>query len=150
MQSDIVIVPVIFGVFGWIVWTITTNIRQAKTARIVAELHGKVLEKCSASQELMTYVQSDAGKRFLESAATGQANPMARILNAVQAGTILALLGGAFITVSNLHHDVDAREAFVTSGYLVLSLGLGFLVSAAISYFLCKSWGILQPADSRL
>jgi hypothetical protein len=150
MQPEVVIVPVIFGVFGWMVWTITTNIRQAKTARIVAELHGKVLDKCSANQELMSYVQSDAGRRFLESAATSQANPTARILNAVQAGTILSLVGGAFITVSNLHHEIEAREAFVTSGYLVLALGLGFLVSAAISYFLCKSWGLLTQVESKI
>ena len=75
MESEIVIVPVIFGAFSFVVWTITTNIRRAKTARIVADLHGKVLEKCAGSQELMGYVQSDAGRRFLESAASGQANP---------------------------------------------------------------------------
>jgi hypothetical protein len=149
MESEIVIVPVIFGAFSFVVWTIATNIRRAKTARIVADLHGKVLEKCSASQELMGYVQSDAGRRFLESAASGQANPSARILSAVQAGTILALLGGAFVAVSNLHHDVDAKELLVTFGYLVTALGLGFLVSAAISYFLCKSWGLLAQAEAK-
>jgi hypothetical protein len=149
MESEIVIVPVIFGAFSFVVWTIATNIRRAKTARIVADLHGKVLEKCSASQELMGYVQSDAGRRFLESAASGQANPSARILSAVQAGTILALLGGAFVAVSNLHHDVDAKELLVTFGYLVTALGFGFLVSAAISYFLCKSWGLLAQAEAK-
>ena len=149
MESEIVIVPVIFGAFSFVVWTIATNIRRAKTARIVADLHGKVLEKCSASQELMGYVQSDAGRRFLESAASGQENPSARILSAVQAGTILALLGGAFVAVSNLHHDVDAKELLVTFGYLVTALGLGFLVSAAISYFLCKSWGLLAQAEAK-
>jgi hypothetical protein len=149
MESEIVIVPVVFGAFSFVVWTITTNIRRAKTARIVADLHGKVLEKCSASQELMGYVQSDAGRRFLESAASGQANPSARILSAVQAGTILALLGVAFIAVSNMHHDLDVRELLVTFGYLVTALGLGFLVSAAISYFLCKSWGLLAQVEAK-
>jgi len=139
---------VIFGAFSFVVWTITTNIRRAKTARIVADLHGKVLEKCAGSQELMGYVQSDAGRRFLESAASGQANPAGRILNAVQAGTILALLGGGFIVSSRLNRDLDS--IFVTFGFLVMALGLGFLVSAAISYFLCKSWGLLNQAEARL
>src|SRR5258708_7218124 len=104
MQPEIVIVPTIFGVFGFIVWTITTNIRRAKVAHVVADLHGKVLEKCSANQELMGYVQSDAGRRFMESATDGQTNPTYRILNAIQAGVILSLLGGASIVVSNFHY----------------------------------------------
>jgi hypothetical protein len=150
MEPEIVIIPTIFGVFGWITWTITTNIRRAKTARIVADLHGKVLEKCSASQELMSYVQSDAGRRFLESAADNQANPTARILNAVQAGTILSLVGAGSIMVATLRHEYVTQELFATLGYLVLALGLGFLVSAGISYFLCKSWGLLNKTEAML
>jgi len=149
MRPEFVIVPTIFGVIGFIVWTITTNIRRSKVAQVVADLHGKVLEKCSANQELMGYVQSDAGRRFLESAADSQANPTSRILNAVQAGVILALLGGASIIVSNLHHDADAREFFVTLGWLVMSVGLGFLISAGVSYGLCKSWGLLNRGDAK-
>jgi hypothetical protein len=148
-DPEVIIVPVIFGAFAFIVWTITTNIRRAKTARIVADLHGKVLEKCAGSQELIGYVQSDAGRRFLESAANGQSGSAVRILNAIEAGAILALLGGAFILVSHLHRDVDAQETLVTFGYLVTALGAGFLVSAAISYFLCKSWGLLNPTEGK-
>jgi hypothetical protein len=150
VMPEVVIVPVIFGVFAFIVWTITTNIRRAKTARIVADLHAKVLEKCAGSQELMGYVQSDAGRRFLESAANGQPNSVVRILNAIQGGTILSLLGGAFIIVSQMHHDIDAREILITFGYLVMAVGLGFLVSAAISYLLCKSWGLLNQSEARI
>lgn len=147
MQPEIVVVPTIFGAIGFIVWTITTNIRRSKVASVVADLHGKVLERCSANQELMGYVQSDAGRRFLESAADGQANPTSRVLNAVQAGVILSLLGGASIVVSNFHQEVDAREFFVTLGWLVMSVGLGFLISAFVSYALCKSWGLLNRGD---
>jgi ABC-type multidrug transport system fused ATPase/permease subunit len=150
MGSEVVIVPVIFAVFAFVVWTIANNISRAKTARIVADLHGKVLEKCAGSQELIGYVQSDAGRRFLESAANGQANPAARILNAVQAGTILSLLGGAGTIVSRMHRDVEAQEILVTFGLLIMALGLGFLVSAGISYFLCKSWGLLNQAEVRI
>jgi hypothetical protein len=149
MQPEFVVVPTIFGVFGFIVWTITTNIRRAKVAHVVADMHGKVLEKCSANQELMGYVQSEAGRRFLESAADSQANPTSRILNAVQAGTILSLLGGASIIVSNLHRDADVREFFVTLGWLILALGLGFLVSAGVSYGLCRSWGLMNRAEAK-
>jgi hypothetical protein len=149
MQPEFVVVPTVFGAIGFIVWTISTNIRRSKVAHVVADLHGKVLEKCSANQELMAYVQSDAGRRFLESAGESQANPTSRILNAVQAGTILSLLGGASILTSNFHSELDAREFFVTLGYMILAVGLGFLVSAGVSYGLCKTWGLLNRGDVR-
>jgi hypothetical protein len=148
MQPEFIVVPTIFGVFAFVVWTIATNARRAKVAQIVADLHGKVLEKCSGSSELMGYVQSDSGRRFLELAATSHANPAGRVLNAVQAGLILSLIGGASILVSNFHHDLDVRESFVTLGALVLAGGLGFLISAGVSYLMCKSWGLLQPGES--
>lgn len=150
MQPEFVVVPTIFGAICFIVWTITTNIRRSKVAHAVADLHAKVLEKCSANQELMGYVQSDAGRRFMESATDSQANPTSRILNAVQAGVILSLLGGASIIASNTHHDIDAREFFVTLGWLVMAVGLGFLVSAGVSFGLCKSWGLLNRGDARI
>lgn len=149
MMPEVIIVPTIFGVFAFIVWTITTNIRRAKVAGIVANLHGQVLEKCSASQELMGYVQSEAGRRFLESTAVGQANPAGRVLNAVQGGTILALVGGAVMAVNNMHRDPDVREFFMTAGALLLAAGIGFLASAAISYVLCKSWGLINQPNTR-
>jgi len=150
MQPEFVVVPTIFGAFGFVVWTITTNIRRAKVAHAIADLHSKVLEKCSANQELMGYVQSEAGRRFLESTTDSQANPTSRILNAVQAGTILSLLGGASVFVSNLNQDLDVREVFGILGWLVLAVGLGFLISAGVSYVLCKSWGLLNRADARI
>jgi hypothetical protein len=36
-----------------------------------------------------------------------------------------------------------AEEGFLVSGTLVLSLGVGFGLSAALSYFLSKSFGLL-------
>jgi len=36
-----------------------------------------------------------------------------------------------------------AEEGFLVSGTLVLSLGIGFGLSAALSYFLSKSFGLL-------
>lgn len=149
MNDDVVIVPTIFGVFGWIVWTISTNIRRSKTAREIADLHAKLLDKFAASQELQNYIESDAGRRFLESASTGYANPSGRILNAVQAGTILSLVGLAGLLVRATLQDTDLRQFLIVAGSIVLAIGIGFLVSALISYGLCKSWGLLNRIEAR-
>ena len=143
-----VVVAIIFGVFGWVVWVITTNIRRSKAARAVADLHAKLLDRCSSNNELLMYLESESGRRFLESASTSGATPFTRILNAVQAGAVLLLFGIGMVIVRLALEDTDARNVLVVLGAAALSLGAGFLVSAAISYALCKSWGILKPGEA--
>lgn len=143
-----VIIAIIFGVFGWIVWVITTNIRRSKTARAVADLHGKLLDRCSSNNDLLMYLESESGRRFLESATTGGGTPFTRILNAVQAGAVLLLFGIAMVLVRLAIEEMDARNVLVVLGAASLSIGAGFLLSAAISYALCKSWGILKPGET--
>jgi hypothetical protein len=149
MGIDVLIPITIFGVFGWIVWTIATNIRRSKATRVVAELHTKLLDKCAASQELLGYLESEAGRRFLESASTSETNPASRILNALQGGAIILLVGVALLIVrSNVGHN-DFQQFLLVSGAIAVAIGLGFLISAVASYLLCKSWGILTPAQMR-
>jgi len=143
-----VVVAIIFGVFGWGVWVITTNIRRSKAARAVADLHAKLLDRCSSNNELLMYLESESGRRFLESASTSGATPFTRILNAVQAGAVLLLFGIGMVIVRLALEDTDARNVLVVLGAAALSIGAGFLVSAAISYALCKSWGILKPGEA--
>jgi hypothetical protein len=145
-------VLIVFGtggsVIAWVFWVVATNIRRSKTARYVAELHNKLLDKCTTSQDVIAYLESGAGRRFLESTATETANPVARILNAVQAGAITTLLGIAILLVRNAAQDADVRQVLITVGSVALAIGLGFLASAAVSYYLCKSWGLLKTAEA--
>jgi hypothetical protein len=150
MGSEVPIVMTIFGSFGWTVWTISNSIRRSKATRVVAELHAKLLDRCAGSQDLVTYMESDTGKRFLESVTTGQASPSTRILNAIQSGAILGVIGAAILIVmKSTNQDYDVVQVFTLLGSIILATGLGFLISAGISYILCRSWGLLKPADDR-
>ena len=109
-----------------------------------AGLQTKLLEKFGTSQELLAYVQSDAGKRFLESLTMEQRTPYGRILGATQASVILALLGLAFLFLRG--RVPGAEEGFLVFGTIVLSLGIGFGLAAALSYILSKTFGLLSEA----
>ena len=142
MSEDIVILPIFFGLFGFVAWIVFTTIRRYKTAKLQAGVQTKLLEKFGSGQELLAYVQSDAGKRFLESLAMEQKTPYGRILGAAQAGVILMLLGLALLFLRG--RVSGAEEGFLVSGTITLSLGVGFGLSAALSYFLSKSFGLLS------
>jgi hypothetical protein len=142
MSEEVVIFPIMFGLVGFIAWIIFTTIGRYKTAKLQVGVQTKLLEKFGSGQDLLAYVQSDAGKRFSESLAMEQRTPYGRILGAAQAGVILVLLGLAFLFLRG--RVPGAEEGFLVSGTITLSLGVGFAVSAALSYFLSKSFGLLS------
>lgn len=146
MSSDVPIVATIFGTFGWVVYTISTNIRRAHAARAVADLHAKLLDKCAASQDLVAYLESGSGQKFLESAGAEGSQPWSRILGAMQAGFVLSLVGVAELVVRTIETNSDTAEFLLVSGAIALAIGVGFLISAVTSFVLSKSWGLLTPA----
>ena len=142
MSAEVIVFPIMFGLFGFVVWTIFSTIARFKTAKLQAGIQTKLLEKFGSGQELLAYVQGDAGKRFLESLAMEQRTPYGRILGAAQAGVVLVLLGLGLLFLRGAIRG--AEEGFLIGGTITLSLGLGFGLSAALSYFLSKSFGLLR------
>ena len=132
----------IMVVIGWIVRIITTSRRQTKMAALQAEMQEKLLDKFGTSEEVISYLESDAGRQFLDTASFEPANPYKRILGSIQTGLILTLAGGAFLFLRGQLTDAD--DAFVFLGALSLALGLGFLLSAVATFVLSKNWGLVN------
>lgn len=149
-MQPVFIVGTLASLVGWIVWVISTNVRRRQATERVAALHAKVLDRCADSNELLRYLESDQGRRFLESAAEESAHPASRILGAVQAGLVIGALGVASVMISYTLHYTDERDAMLIFGSAALAIGVGFLISAVVSYLLSKSWGLLRPRTSRM
>lgn len=148
MHEEVILFPIMFTLLGFIVWTIFSTIRRYQTAKLQAGLQTRLLEKFGSGQELLAYVQSDAGKRFLESLTMEQRSPYGRILGAAQVSVILVLLSFAFLFLRG--RVAGAEEGFLVFGTLALSLGIGFGLSAALSYYMSKSFGLLtENAEHR-
>jgi hypothetical protein len=148
VNEEIVIFPILFGLLGFVVWTIFSTIRRYKTTKLQAGLQAKLIDKFGSGQELLAYVQSESGKRFLESLTMEQRTPYGRIMGAAQVSVILVLLSFAFLFLRA--RVPGAQEGFLVFGTLTFSLGVGFGLSAAISYYLSKSFGLLtESAEHR-
>ena len=147
MNTEIVVFPILLFLVGFVVWTIFSSIRRYKTTKLQAGLQTKLLDKFGTGQELLAYVQSDAGKQFLESLTMEQRTPYGRILGAAQASVILILLGLAFLFLRG--RVAAADEGFLVFGTVVLSLGIGFGIAAALSYVLSKTFGLLGESVDR-
>jgi len=134
--------------FCWFAWVIFTTIRRYKIAKVQAEVQAKLLEKVGSGQELLAYAQTDTGMQLLESLKVERVAPHGRIIGALQTGIIFLTLGVALLILRS-QVSVTDQEGFVILGTLSSSLGVGFALSAAASYYLSKSFGILNGAASR-
>ena len=142
--TPVVALVMIFGGIVVIFWVAFSTIRRLKVARLQAEIHSKLIEKVGSSQELLAFLDSESGKKMVASIGIEQPNrnPYNRILASVQAGVILVCVSIAFLAIGINFPDV--AEGFKILGALGLALGIGFLISAGLSYRLSKSFGLFD------
>src|SRR5580700_247630 len=129
-----IILCTIACVLGWSVWVISVNIRRSRWGKQVAELHSRILDRFAGSQDLIAFLEGDADLK----------DSTSRILNSVQLGIALASLGLSLLLVRSGQDDPLARKTLLLIGTPATALGIGFLVSAAISHRLSKAWGLLN------
>ncbi len=133
----------LFGVVAWFLWLDSKRKHAFITAR--AELQNRLLEKFASPQDVAQFLQTEGGRRFLQGLTSEHRPAGRRILWAMQIGVVLSCLGLAAIGLGLMYpeHGGGANPGIIM-GILGLSLGVGFLVSAAISYRLSVNWGILE------
>jgi hypothetical protein len=142
---------VLVGVATWLIRLVVTHRRWNRLSKVQFETHSKILDRFTSNDDLLAYVQTPAGRRFLESAPIPMqdlqqtiAAPLSRILWSVQAGIVLVVVGIGLLQVSGRFIDEPAQFLSVT-GVLTLSLGGGFIVSAIAAYALSRKLGLLDP-----
>ena len=64
--------------------------------------------------------------------------PRDRILRSVEMGIVLAFLAAGLLFLAS-RADPAVREPFIVAGVIELSLGLGFLVAAVVSFGVVRS-----------
>jgi hypothetical protein len=146
MITDAVVAVAVTGMFSWMAWVIFSTIRRYKIAKLQAGVQAKLLDKVGSGQELLAYAQTEAGSELIESLKVERVSPYGRIIGALQTGIVLLLFGAALLLLRN--HVSGAGEGFVVFGTLICALGMGFALSAAASYYLSKSFGLLNSASS--
>ena len=143
-----VLLAVITGVV-WLIKMLVDYRRWSRLSKIQTEVHNKVLDRMQSNEDLLAYIQTPAGRRFLESApipidsprAIGA--PLGRILWSAQAGAVLTVLGTGIEIVSRNTLE-EVAPPLAAMGAVVIALGVGFLVSAFLAYLLTRRFGLLN------
>lgn len=143
---------IVLGTLIWLIRTVLEQRRWTRLSRIQADVHSKLMDRFSNHDELMSYVQTPAGRRFLESgpsplqetAPSVVGAPFSRILWSTQIGVVALVLGLGLLFVSGRTVE-ELRELLFITGCLSLALGAGFTVSAATSYVISRKLGLIGP-----
>jgi len=147
-------VTIFLGAVLWGLRIFVENRRWSRIFKLQSEVHGRLIEKFSSSQELAAYMETEAGRRFLEAApipvnlGTEQRvpNAVARVLTPVQIGVVLVLLGIGFLLLR--HARPDMETPMLVLGTVILMPGIGFIISAGITWFLAARLGLMPTRHS--
>jgi hypothetical protein len=156
-----------FGGIALIIMTITTGIvflvktvvehwRWQRAMKAQNDLNTKLIDRFASSEDLLAYIQSPQGKALTEGPIMPQTAPRAigaplsRIFWSMQSGIVLGALGGGLMVVSGTATNEPELATFLNGvGVVVLMIGLGFAVSAVVSYVLSQRLGLVQSLTRR-
>lgn len=160
LQQGLLIILVfstITGVLVWLIRTLVEHRRWLRLMRVQTDTHSKLLDRLTSQDDLLAYMQSPAGRRFLEAApiaveagARPVGAPFSRVLWSMQAGVVLAVAGLGLLLVSRTAIP-EVAPGLSGMGILTVALGIGFVLSAVVAYALSRRMGLLpQQSDTRI
>lgn len=145
-----------FAIFTmWLIKLLLENRRWKRVYSEQSAIHGKLIDKMASSQELMAYMDTEAGRRFLEatpiateSGSQRMPNVVSRILSTTQVGVVLTLLGAGLLGMRN--SVGDGATTMLVLGMVALMPGLGLMLSAGLTWVLARKLSLFGdvPASS--
>jgi hypothetical protein len=137
------------GLVVWLIRTFVEHQRWSRQARVQTEFHAKLLDRFSNHDELLAYLQSPAGAKFLSAAPIALesprtlGSPLGRIMWSAQAGVVLVAAGVGLYFVFGNSSD-GGYQPMHALGVLAISLGIGFLISAILSYGISRRLRLIE------
>jgi len=138
------------GLVVWLIRTLVDYRRWNRLTKVQTDVHTKILDRFTANNELLAYIQSPAGANFLQSAPIkldaaprSVGAPLSRILWSVQGGVVL-IAGGIGLNFVSARLSEEAAQPLQALGVLGLALGLGFVISAIISFVISRRLGLIE------
>ena len=138
-------------VLTWLVRTLIEHRRWNRLSQVQYDVHNKLMDRFATNEDLLRYIQTPAGKRFLESAplqldavARPASPPVSRILWSLQIGLIVLAAGIGMEYISG-NIDKEMSQPMFAFGVLAISVGVGFFVSAILSFLVSRRLGLWTP-----
>jgi hypothetical protein len=151
--AGLIVFSTVVALLVWVIRSVINYRSWLRATKIQTDAHTKIFDRLTSNEELMAYVQSPAGQRFLTSTSLtvdvvprSVGAPLGRILWSMQAGVVVAFAGAGLWVAKARVIDEVAQLLHVIS-VLAMTVGLGFIVSAFLAYVMSYRLGLLEPAS---
>jgi predicted outer membrane lipoprotein len=138
-----VMVTLAFGVVS-IMRMALEHMGRAKTLRVQSDLYNRLIDKFGTSNELLAYLQSEAGQQLFKTPATTSLGAYGRIMNAVQYGAIAVVVGAGILAIGSAFKGTEAADVTFVFGWLAITIGAALLVSSVLSFALSRKFGLIN------
>jgi hypothetical protein len=149
------IFTLVLSLTAWGIKTFIEHRRWLRLSKIQTDTHSKLLDRLTSNEDLLAYIQTPAGRQFLEAAPVSVGPrplaigaPINRILWSAQAGVILILVG-AGLWYSRGQVIDEAAQVLSVLGMLGMFLGAGFVISALVAFGISRALGLFETPDLR-
>lgn len=141
---------------GWLIRMLIEQKRWKQLSRTQSEVHNKILDRFSTSEQLLEYIHTPAGGKFLESAPiplhverppSGRTSLATRIVWSVQLGVVVAIAGLGMLLLSAVF-EKDSSQGLFALGAIALCVGAGFIASAFVSFYLSRRLGLWEDGGA--
>jgi hypothetical protein len=125
------------GLCAWFLYLAAANRRRKQKN----DMQKALLDKFSSAHDFAEFMQSPAGQKYVLTFADAVTRPIDSIMNSVKMGIVMVFFGGALASFGT-----QQRWILETIGTVSAVMGVGFIVSAVISYILFRT---LKPLEIR-
>ena len=126
--------------------------RWRRQVQIQTEMQTKLVDKLTTGQEMLTYLENSGGKRLMEwppiPAESRTIAPVTRILWSVQIGIVIAAVGIGFWSARGTIGNPELFSVFEVMGTMATAIGVGFVLSAVVSWFLSLRLGLITTSKA--
>ena len=143
------VLVVLLGTLAWVIRLLMENRRWTRVFTLQSEVHSRLIDRFATNQELLGYMETDAGRRFLEAApivteaeSRRMPNLVSRMIATLQVGLVLALLGAGLLSLKNVVGD--AGTTMLILGVIALMPGIGLILSAGVLWLLGKRLNLME------
>jgi hypothetical protein len=130
-----VTIGIVFGNLVFLSLIIAWWRMRQRRFELQAELQAKLIDKFGSTPELITFLQSSAGRQFVHGVQTGaSAVTQERVLAGIRKSIVVSFFGIGLLSI----WLVTGASWVSWFGLLFLFLGVGFLVAAFVSMRLSR------------
>ena len=141
------------GSLMWLIRILLENRRWSRVFRLQSEIHGKLIERFATADNLMQYMSTESGRRFLEAAPIPMgmerqrmSGGLGRVIASLQIGLVLSLLGLGLVLLRRSLTEFAAP--LLVAGVVIMMPGIALLLSAAITWRVSSRLGLLSESQN--